>query len=227
VRIVSGRRFSPSSRARLTRHDLGRFSGSTLFDRIGRALCEAGCLPRKELFEAWEVARRTRRVFRGGRVVDVAGGHGLLAHLTILLDDTSKAATVVDPSRPPSFESIHGVLTKVWPRLEDRVSYVVGDLENFALGAGDVVVSCHACGALTDRIIDAAVAARARLAVLPCCHDVATCDTGDLTGWMDPALAIDAVRVTRLRAWGYDVRTQTIPAEITPKNRLILAGLDM
>src|SRR5687768_14897037 len=64
--------FSPASRARLTRHDLGRFPDDTLFDRLARAICEAGCLPRKELYEAWEVARRTRRIFRGGRVLDIA-----------------------------------------------------------------------------------------------------------------------------------------------------------
>ncbi len=215
--------FSPSSRARLTRHDLGRFSGSSLFDRIGRAVCEAGCLPRKELFEAWEVARRARRLFRGGRVVDVAGGHGLLAHVMVLLDDSSRSAVVVDPARPPSAESIRDVLVRAWPRLAGRVSYAEDDVTWFATKGGDVVVSCHACGALTDRILDAAVKARARLAVLPCCHDEDTCETGDLTGWMDPALAIDAVRVMGLRARGYRVRTQLIPPEITPKNRLILA----
>jgi hypothetical protein len=57
---------------------------------------------------------------------------------------------------------------------------------------------------------------------LPCCHGVETCDAGDLTGWVDPALAIDVVRATRLRNQGYRVRTQQIPAEITPKNRLLL-----
>jgi hypothetical protein len=36
-------------------------------------------VPRKELFETWEIARRARRRFRGGRVVDMAAGHGLLA----------------------------------------------------------------------------------------------------------------------------------------------------
>ena len=87
----------------------------------------------------------------------------------------------------------------------------------------DVVVSCHACGALTDRIIERAAGARARLAVLPCCHDEATCDAGDLTGWLEVGLAIDALRVFRLNSQGYRVRTQTIPAGITPKNRLILA----
>ncbi|HXT71579.1 MAG TPA: methyltransferase [Vicinamibacterales bacterium] len=222
---MSSGRFSPSSRARLTTHDLGRFSRSTLFDRIGRALCDAGCLPRKELYESWEVARRARRLFRGGRVVDVAGGHGLLAHVMLLLDDTSGSAVVVDPARPSSAEAIHDTLVQAWPRLKGRVSYDTGDVGSFAFRKDDVVVSCHACGALTDRIIDAAAAARVRMAILPCCHDVDTCDAGDLTGWMDAALAIDAVRVMRLRERGYRVRTQVIPAGITPKNRLILAAI--
>ena len=215
--------FSPSSRARLTRHDLGRFPGSTLFDRVGRALCDAGCLPRKELYEAWEVARRTRRAFRGGRVVDVAGGHGLLAHLMLLLDDTSPTAIVVDPAPPASAERIQSALVLCWPKLDGRVTYVKGRVDALKIDRNDVVVSCHACGALTDRIIERAIAAEARLAVLPCCHDEATCDAGDLTGWLEVGLAIDAVRVFRLSSQGYRVRTQTIPAGITPKNRLILA----
>jgi hypothetical protein len=84
------------------------------------------------------------------------------------------------------------------------------------------VVASHACGALTDRILDRAAAAGARVAVLPCCHDLATCDTGHLSGWLDAPLAIDVVRALRLERRGYRVRTQTIPAEITPQNRLLL-----
>ena len=94
--------FSHSSRGRLTDKDLGRFPGDTLFDRLGRAVCHAGCLPRKELFEAWEVARRVRRLFRGGRVVDLGGGHGLLAQVMLVLDDSSPAALVVDKALPAS-----------------------------------------------------------------------------------------------------------------------------
>jgi len=68
-----GLRVLPSSRGRLTDRDLDRFPGGALFDRIARAACHAGCLPRKELYEAWEVARRVRRLFRGGRIVDLGG----------------------------------------------------------------------------------------------------------------------------------------------------------
>jgi hypothetical protein len=220
---ISARSFSPASRARLTGHDLGRFPSGTLFDRIGRAVCEAGCLPRKELFEAWEVARRARRWFRGGHVIDLGAGHGLLAQIMLLLDDSSPRALAIDAALPDSASRVHDALVKVWPRLSGRIEFVTRDAGTMTLEPDDVVVSCHACGAFTDRLIDRAVAGRARLALLPCCHDVNTCDTGALTGWMDAPLAIDATRVARLQATGYRVRTQVIPADITPKNRLILA----
>ena len=185
-------------------------------------MCEAGCLPRKELYEAWEVARRTRRLFRGGRVVDLGGGHGLLAHVMLILDDSSPAAVVVDKASPPCAEAVRAALVRAWPRLADRVSRVTADLDAVVIHSDDVVVASHACGRLTDVAIEKAAASGARLAVLPCCHDVAACDTAGLEGWMDDALAIDAVRAVRLRERGYRVWTQTIPGDITSKNRLLL-----
>lgn len=214
--------FSHASKDRLTEHDLGRFPGDTLFDRVARAVCSARCLPRKELYECWEVARRTRRRFRGGRVVDVAGGHGLLAHLMLLLDDTSPHAVVVDPTVPPSAARLQQVLVEAWPRLASRVTVTASRLGVVALTADDVVVSCHACGALTDEVLAAAIAARARVAVLPCCHDLDAAAGRSLTGWVDGALALDIARANRLGRAGYTVWTQTIPGEITPKNRLLL-----
>jgi hypothetical protein len=215
--------FSPSSKARLTEHDLDRFKGETLFDRIARATCEAGCLPRKELYEAWEVARRVRRVFRGGRIIDLAAGHGLLAQILLILDDSSPVAVAVDAVLPPSCATLHDTLARTWPRLQSRVTFVERPLDAIELHEDDVVVSSHACGALTDLVIDRAIAARARVAVLPCCHVFKTNDQGALSGWVDGALAIDIMRVLKLEQNGYRVRTQTISAAVTPKNRLLLA----
>lgn len=208
----------------MTPYDLGRFPADTLFDRLGRALCGARCLPRKELYEAWELARRARRRFRGSRIVDVGGGHGLLAHVMLLLDDSSPSAVVVDPALPRSSAAVHDALVATWPRLAGRVVFLRVALDDAELYADDVVVSSHACGALTDRILTRAADARARVAVLPCCHDVETCDAGSLQGWVDPALAIDVGRAHRLEAAGYTVWTQTIPSAITPKNRLLLGA---
>ena len=156
--------------------------------------------------------------------MDVGGGHGLLAHTMLLLDDTSPSAVVVDKSLPPSSAAVHDALVAAWPRLAGRVALLSVAFEDADLHADDVVVSSHACGALTDRILARAAAARARVAILPCCHDLETCEAGSLTGWVDPSLAIDINRATRLEAAGYKVWTQTIPAAITPKNRLLLGA---
>src|SRR5262245_6107644 len=215
-------RFSRSSRGGLTGRDLSRFRGPTLFDRIARAVCHAGCLPRKELYESWETARRVRRLFRGGRVVDLCGGHGLLGQILLLLDDTSPTVLVADAALPASHGKVHAALVEAWPRLADRVTFVSAPIQDVAIHADDVTVSIHACGALTDRVLARAAAVRARVAVVPCCHDVDTCDTGNLEGWLDPAAAIDATRAARLVNQRYRVWTQTIPPDITPQNRLLL-----
>jgi hypothetical protein len=215
--------FAPASRSRLTPHDLHRFQGDTLFNRVARSLCEAACVPRKELYEAWEVARRARRRFRGGRVVDLACGHALVAQLMLMLDDTSPLALAVDAKLPASAQRVADRLGADWPRLAGRVTLLEAQLETVAVQTNDVLVSCHACGRLTDDVIDKALSVRARVVVLPCCQSTGKCDLGGLSGWLDPALAIDVTRAGKLRAAGYFVHTQTIPPEITPKNRLLLA----
>jgi SAM-dependent methyltransferase len=214
----------PSSRERLTPHDLHRYQGPTLFDHIARVVCEASCLPRKELYESWEVARRARRRFRGGRVVDLACGHGLIAHLMILLDDTTETALAADLRLPQSAAILAAALVREWPRLDGRITLAAQPIADVTVRAGDLVVSAHACGGLTDDVLGVAIAAAARVVVLPCCHAEGKGDLGGVGGWVDGALAIDVTRAARLRAAGYAVYTQTIPAEITPKNRLLLGA---
>jgi SAM-dependent methyltransferase len=212
-----------SSKNRLNERHLELFPGESLFDRIARAVCRAGCLPRKELYEAWEVARRVHRRFRGGRVVDLASGHGLLAQILLILDGDVAEGIAVDRRIPESARRLAAELGAEWPRLAGRVRMIEGDLQQVPLLPGDIVVSAHACGALTDLVLERAVAAGSRVAVLPCCHDLATADVGGLQGWLDGPLAVDVTRAALLRYRGYRVYTQTIPGDITPKNRLLMA----
>jgi hypothetical protein len=143
-----------------------------------------------------------------------------------LLDDSSPAAIVVDKAVPPSSAKLHDALVQAWPRLSGRVAFVAVSIDEVEILPTDVVVSSHACGALTDRVLEHAVSARARRAVLPCCHDFTATnhDAGALSAWVDGALPIDIRRAVRLQQQGYSIWTQAIPAEITPKNRLLLGA---
>jgi hypothetical protein len=197
------------------------FPDNTLFQKIARTVCSAGVLPRKELYEAWEVARRSHRCFRGhrGRIIDWACGHGLLAHIAGLLFAEAEVMAW-DVRMPPSAMTLHEVLQQTWPQLS-RVQFAPTPP---AFTSNDLVLSCHACGPLTDEVLQAAMNARAHVVVLPCCQDVKSLDDGGLSGWMDTTLAIDVTRAHRLQVAGYEVTTQSIPADVTPKNRLLLAA---
>jgi len=211
-----------SSKSRLTPKQLSFFPGGTLFEKIARAVCMAGVLSTKELYEAWEVAKRVRRKYRGGRVVDLASGHGLLSHILLLLDDSSAEAVAVDSNFPKNAYRLSNSIIEAWPRLKGRIHYIETSIEQFEIISGDLVVSIHACGELTDTVLAKAVSVGARLAVLPCCQDVESSETGGLTGWIDGPLAVDVMRAVRLNSAGYTVLTRHISADITPKNRLLM-----
>jgi hypothetical protein len=211
-----------SSKNRLTPGQASLFPGDSLFDKIARAVCRAGTLPRKELHEAWEMAKRVRRRYRGGRVLDLACGHGLLAHIMLILDDSSETALAVDQKIPLNAEKLSSALITSWPRLKNRIIYRQASVQEITISPDDIVVSAHACGSLTDLIMIKAIEQHARVAVLPCCHDLKVSATDGLEGWMDKPLAVDTVRALRLRSAGYQIVTQRIPSDITPKNRLLM-----
>jgi hypothetical protein len=211
-----------AARWRLSRHALPDFVGGTLFDAVARVVAEAECLPRKELFESWEVANRVRRRVRGRPILELAAGHGLVSWMLLLLDPTAPGARCVDPRKPRSAERLEAALTARWPRLAGKVRWEEHRLQRVAADPADLLLAVHACGVLTDRVLDIALAARAAVAVLPCCHNLRVGDTAGLEAWIDGALAIDVVRALRLRAAGYRVSLLKIPEDITPQNRLLI-----
>jgi hypothetical protein len=212
-----------SSRSRLTPHHLPEFPDDSLFHSVAREVCNAACLPRKELEESWAVARKVLRRHRGGPVVDLAGGHGLVAFLMLLQDGSTPVATVVDTHVPKSAGRLHSAFSQRWPAVAARWRFQEGDLRSADVGPETRVLGVHACGALTDTILDLAIDAGARVAVLPCCHSTAKLDDGGLGGWLPTDVAIDATRAHRLRTAGYTVHTTTIDPAISPKNRLLMA----
>jgi len=210
------------SRNKLTPSHARLYPGDSDLDVLGRAVCALGCLPRKEIHEAWEMASRVRTHFRGGRVVDLCCGFGLLAQVLLLLDDTFTEAVAVDVKLPPNHGKVHDAVAGAFPHIAGRVRFVQAPLKSIDIDSSDLVVSAHACGSLTDDVLARAAEAGARVAVLPCCHEYRY--RTDLAGHPDPALVIDLERALRLRALGHEVWTLNIPAAVSPKNRLLLGA---
>ena len=184
--------FRRASRSRLSPADARRFPGDDTFAAVARAVCSADVLPRKELFETWEAALVITEAFgerlRGGdenlsssaatdvstRVADLAGGHGFLALALLVLNPTLRSAVVVDRRKPESHERLVSSLAKAFPklRLHARVRFVEASVTEAETRDATRVVfaAVHACGDLSDAVLALAVAARAPVALVPCCH---------------------------------------------------------
>jgi SAM-dependent methyltransferase len=210
------------SRNKLTPSHARLYPGSSTLDVLGRALCAVGCLPRKELHEAWEMGSLVTRHLRGGRVVDLCCGYGLLAQVMLMLDDTFTEAVAVDVKLPPNHKKVHEALARDFPAVRDRVRFVQAPLHEVTLASEDLVVSAHACGGLSDDVLARAAQVGARVAVLPCCHHSRR--RTELVALADPTLAMDEERVERLRARGYGAALLSIPKDVSPKNRLVIGA---
>jgi len=214
----------PGSRNKLSPSHARHYRGDTVLDALGRAICAVDCLPRKELHEAWEMATRVRAWLGPSpvlRVVDLCAGYGLLGQVLLLLDaDAQTTAIAVDKRLPKNHTLVHGAVIEAFPVLAGRVTFEQARLEDVALGDGDVIVSAHACGDLSDAVLHRASVVRARVALLPCCH--LTRWRPDLAELADPAARIDEDRVRWLTDRDYDVVIDEIPPSVSAMNRLLL-----
>jgi Methyltransferase domain len=217
-----------SSRSRLHPGQAFRFPEETLHDRVARALCEARCLPRKEFYESWSFVGRVRRHLDAPVLWDLCAGHGLVGFLFALLEPDLVRVRCVDRKRPLSFERLRTVLAPISPERIEKVTYEERSLERLdAPTEPTYLVAVHACGRRTDLALDLALAARASVAVLPCCHDASySIERGDLPpallARLEKHVAVDAARIMKLARAGYQVLSRKIDDESTACAEAIL-----
>ena len=208
-------------------------AGDELKERFARALASRRAVDRKEFFETWEFFARARGSLRGSALVDVAGGHGLLAALFAIFESKRFTTVLVaDTRRPKAFESVLAATAEVAPWAVDSIEYVAGEQADMFQGEGAALlphgcaVACvHGCGALTDAVLEAALAAEATsLAVMPCCYGGLARDAPRaLRRSLGVALAADIERTAYLEERDYRVEWRALPRVITPLNRIIIA----
>lgn len=165
-------------------------------------------------------------------VFDFCCGHGLTAMLFTACNPPRKDRIVtthlVDIKQPPSHQVLRDLITEVCPWVDDLVTFHESDIDSFippTSGKIPITIATHACGSLTDKILEAAVKnSSSFMALMPCCY------TGTDNGMpygikraMGVAWTADIKRVLELESHGYHTDFSTIPKEITPLNRIIIA----
>lgn len=212
-------------RARLDQREPALLGDRSPAGRALDALARRACLPVKEICEAFEVFARARRRLRAPSVADLCAGHGLAGMLFALFERSVEQVTLLDQRIPDSHAAALEALAEVGPWVRQKVRYVRGRVQQAAalLPAGTSILAIHACGARTDRCIEAAIALGGKVAVMPCCHARSTTRAPRaLLDALGAPLACDVQRTYALEAAGYAVEWAAIPAEITPMNRILI-----
>jgi hypothetical protein len=200
------------------------FASDKLQDKFLRALAEARLLPIKEVLESFEFFARIRKATRSGTVADLCCGHGLLGILFAMFEREVERVILIDQNEPESRQKLIAIASEVapWiaPKIDNRVSKI--NIEDEWIKPQVAIVSAHACGVLSDLCIEVAIKSGGPVAILPCCYPKSACAAPlSLQTQFGLERAFDIDRTYRLEAAGYRVRWGSIPAEITPMNRII------
>jgi len=217
-----------SSRSSIKPHIAERhFNSDSLPDRFVRELAQQHALPTKEILESFEFFARVRKHVRAPQMTDLCCGHGLTGILFALFERSVEHVLLIDQTQPPSHAKVLDAAIRVGPWVANKVRYQTTRMKDVGdhLEAQASVIGVHACGTLTDRCIDAALATGGAVALMPCCYPDRGCKApAALQLSLGTRLAFDIDRTYRLQNAGYHVRWDAIPEEITPMNRVLIGS---
>jgi len=217
-----------SSRSSIKPHIAARhFSSDSLADRFVRELATQHALPTKEILESFEFFVRVRKHVRAPNVTDLCCGHGLTGILFALFERSVERVLLIDQKQPPSHAKALEAAISVGPWVADKVRYQTARIKDVGqyLEPQTSIIGIHACGTLTDRCIDSALASGGHVALMPCCYPDRGCEApAALQLSLGTRLAFDIDRTYRLQNASYHIRWDAIPAEITPMNRVLIGS---
>lgn len=190
------------------------------------------CLKPKEFNESFAFATHALKTFKPTHVIDVAGGHGAIAMLSLILSTATRTATIIDPAPPDS----HHRLQQAWERhvpSHKSITYQRAPLQT-ALGpaiaallkthpaSSILVVACHACQHLTTSLLTITSLYGIAAAVMPCCQVPSqSLKAFARNGNLDPAMLADVSCVGVMEEKGYEVCIKALTKASTPMNRII------
>ena len=208
----------------------------------------------KEFKENWIFANAVRSSMKDEErmeyVLDVAGGHGALAALFLVLVPNCHTTVVIDPAQCTSGKNGVQAWSQFWKddnkkelryRHECLRTGLRKELDailqrEHVQSTNITVVACHACQHLTDKTLQIAAEYGVNIAVLPCCQK-------DHDGWwrgltkrlvkgstIPIGVTMDLLAAGKMMSWDtgqsagvhYEVKMKLMKESISPQNRMIL-----
>jgi len=172
-------------------------------------------------------------------IKDLCCGHGLTGMLFLAcmppgrIQNTTIQTILVDQAEPQSHSILRDCISEICPWVsEETVTFISSPLEEYTLNevreedGATIVISTHACGSLTDKVIEYSIETTkaSSIAVMPCCYTGT--DRGAPYGirrMLGVSLSADIRRSFHLQDHDYHVDFASIPKAVTPMNRIILA----
>ena len=213
-------------RKRLDSTAVERLDKKGRIHRVLDSLAKERSLKFKEVLESFEIYACIRKRVKRDKIADICCGHGLTGLLFAIFSEHVQEVLLWDHQQSNSAKTVYKLLVSEFPEIESKVSWRVSALDSppKELKSDFALVAVHACGKLTDQCLDLALTGGNAIVVVPCCY------TG--TGKTEPyalkkslgvSLSTDIGRTYRLENEDYRVEWDSIPPQITPMNRVILA----
>jgi hypothetical protein len=152
-------------------------------------------------------------------VYDLCSGNGLNGAYW-LINDMAGRVHYFDLKKNHHFEKLRNGLPSNYEH--HGVNILEEDIE---IEKGGLVASIHACGVLTDKVMNIAMAQRNPFAVVPCCNDYDNnvhFSPEVIKYFEDKDGAIDAARIRKAQEQGYNVVLRAVPKDITTQNKVII-----
>jgi 8-oxo-dGTP pyrophosphatase MutT (NUDIX family) len=202
---------------------------SDMHDADGRLTVRA-----KEFNESFGFVNLSRRAFENtapDHVIDIAGGHGAIALLYLILTP-ARSAVVIDPADERNFHRLHAAWSKHIPpgktisyvrdRLENALSVTVTSIQSAHPNDSILTLACHACSFLTTEVLAISAQHKVDCCVMPCCQKpTQSMKSFAKSSKVDVGLLCDVLAAGRMEALGYTVGVKLLNNASTPMNRMI------
>lgn len=159
------------------------------------------------------------------KFLDLCCGNGLLG--MYIATKTGKQVLATDTRKTTKYRRLEVAMGQAYDLITYSFRQADIQKESFDddISENSALVSIHACGQLTDRLIELALQHQKPFAVMPCCHKnedpyFTPKDMPRRDGSV--ALYHDRVRLQYLREQGFDAHCATIDKRITSCNRIII-----